>query len=81
MVVLGVLAALNLIEPRLDVFLKLEQPCVSLFQQPECLADDLAGRLIESRLNLVIDEPLEFRRQGNIHVVPPQSSITRNNKS
>lgn len=43
---------------------------VVFFQKPQCLADDLASRIVTARTYLRADEFFQFRRERNIHSDP-----------
>jgi hypothetical protein len=40
---------------------------IALLQKSQCLADNLAGRLVQAALDLLIHESFELWRKRNVH--------------
>jgi hypothetical protein len=57
----------QLIKTRLHVGTKLLTRLVAFFQEPECLTDNFAGSLVQTALDFLVHESLEFGRQRDVH--------------
>ena len=66
-------AASQLIKPCLNVGTKLLARLVAFLQQSQSLADNFAGCLVQTALNLFVHESLELWRQRDVHANQPSN--------
>ena len=71
LVVNTALAPSKLIKAGLHVGTKLLTSLIAFLQEPECLANDFTGRLVQATLDLFVHESFELWRERDVHANRP----------